>query len=66
MRDDTEDALLLAANEIKKLRSECVASLSNGSCSSFDNYKRETGKIKGYDDSLEIIGKCLKTIQTRD
>ena len=66
MRDDTEDALLLAANEIKKLRSECVSTTSSGSCSSFEHYKSVTGRIKGYDDSLEIIGKCLKTIQERD
>jgi hypothetical protein len=66
MRDDTEDALLLAVNEIKKLRSECVVTLSSGNCSSFEHYKAVAGRVKGYDDSLEIIGKCLKTIQMRD
>lgn len=66
MRGDKEDTLMLAIKSINKLRAELVLTLSNGGCSSFEHYKSLTGRIKGYDDCLKIIGESLEYIQTRD
>jgi hypothetical protein len=66
MINDTTEDLKLVADNIKKLRAECATRVAGGGCSSFEVYQSVTGRIKGYDDCLKIIGETLKSIQTRD